>query len=159
MKVGFVFIGLMITSGVSMAQQGNAEFDSFLEAYTTTWNTHDGEALAAYYSADAELIMGSLPRIAGREAIESWWNTYFSRIDENRKGEFKLVSLRDIAPGVRIVNVTSKTFGANRTGEELESRLARGTWVLVKKNETWEITAMLGLPAEGEQRLRPGVDR
>jgi len=159
MRVGLVLIGLIITSSISNAQHGRAEFDSFLEAYTTTWNTHDGDALSLFFAADAELIMGSLPRITGREAIGSWWKTYFSRIDENRKGAFDLVSLRDIAPGAIIVNLSSKTFGTDRNGTELETRLARGTWVLVKRNEKWEITAMLGLPAEGEQRLRPGVDR
>jgi len=159
MKVELVLLGLFIASSVTFAQEGDSEFDSFLETYTTTWNTHDGDALAAFFTADADLIMGSLPRIAGREAISRWWNTYFSRIDESRKGEFKLLSLRDISPDVRIVNLSSKTFGAYSYGEELETRLARGIWVLVKRNEIWLITAMCGLPAEGEQRMRPGVDR
>lgn len=158
-KIGLMLMGLLATSGVSHAEEGNSGFDSFLKAYTAVWNTHDGNALAALFTADADLIMGSLPRIAGREAIGGWWNTYFSRIDKGRKGEFELLSLKDIAPDVRLVNVGSKTFGANRDDEELETRLARGTWVLVKKNETWLIVAMRGLPAEGEQRTRPGVDR
>lgn len=158
-NVGLLLLALLVTSGVSPAEQGNSEFNSFLEAYTATWNTHDGDALAALFTADADLIMGSLPRIAGREAIGGWWNTYFSRIDEGREGEFELLSLRDIAPGVLLVNVGSKTSGANGHGEELETRLARGTWVLVKRNETWLIAAMRGLPAEGEHRLRPGEDR
>lgn len=157
--LGLVLLALFITSGVSRAEEVSSEFDSFLENYTATWNTHDGGALAALFTADADLIMGNLPPIAGREAIGGWWNTYFSRIDEGRKGEFELLSLRDIAPGVRLVNVGSKTFGTNRHGEELETRLARGTWVLVKRNESWLIAAMRGLPAEGEQRLRPGADR
>lgn len=134
-------------------------FDSFLETYTATWNTHDGIALAALFTTDADLIMGDLPRIAGRERIGEWWNTYFSRIDEGRTGEFELHLVRDIAPDVRLANVGSKTFGANEHGGELETRLARGTWVLVKRDGTWLIAAMRGLPAEGEQRLRPGVDR
>lgn len=156
--LGLVLLALLVTSGASPAEKGHSDFDSFLETYTTTWNTHDGDALAALFTADADLIMGNLPRVAGREAIGAWWNMYFSRLDEGRRGKFKVVSLRDIAPGVRLVNVGSKTFGRNERGEELETRLARGTWVLVKKGETWLIAAMRGLPAEGEHRLRPGAD-
>lgn len=151
---------------VSSAEEGDEEieeeksdFDSFLKAYTATWNTHDGDALGTFFTSDADLMMGNLPRIVGREAIGGWWNTYFSRIDEGRKGEFELISQRDIVPGAKLVNVSSKTFGAKEDGEELETRLARGTWVVVKRNEAWRIAAMRGLPAEGDQRERPGTDR
>ena len=159
MKAGLLLLGLFIVYGIPSSKERDSEFDSFLKAYTATWNTHDGDALAAFFTADADLIMGSQPRITGRNDIGKWWDTYFSRIDEGRKGEFKLLSLRDIAPGVLIVNISSKTFGENSHNKELETRLARGTWVLVKNNECWLISAMLGLPAEGEQRLRPGEDR
>jgi len=159
MKIGLVLLGILITSGVTPSKVGDPELDSFIEDYTTAWNIHHGDALIPFFTPDADLIMGSLPRIAGREAISKWWNMYFSRIDESRKGEFKLLSCKDITPDVRIVNISSKTFGTNKYGEELETRLARGTWVLVQNNETWQIAAMRGLPAEGEQRLRPGVDR
>lgn len=152
-------LALFVFSGVCRAEEGEPELDAFLQAYTAVWNAHDGQALAALFTADADFIMGSLPRTAGREAIGGWWNADFSRIDEGRKGEFELRSFRDIAPGVRLVNVGSTTSGVNKRGEELETRLARGTWVLVKRNETWLIAAMLGLPAEGEHRSRPGEDR
>jgi uncharacterized protein (TIGR02246 family) len=159
MKIRLLLLGLLITSCVSPLTEGDSEFKSFLEAYTTAWNTHNGDSVAAYFTSDADLIMGSLPQITGREAIGGWWNTYFSQIDESRKGEFKLLTIKDITPDVRIVNISSKTFGRNMDNEELETRLARGTWILVKRNEIWQIAAMRGLPAEGEQRFRPGVDR
>jgi uncharacterized protein (TIGR02246 family) len=158
-KVGLVILVLFNTSFVSPDSKADPGFDSFLEAYTTAWNTHDSDALAAMFTDDADLIMGNLPRIDGKEAIGRWWNTYFSRIDEDRKGEFKLLSLRNIAPDVQIVNVSSKTFSSNKQGKELETRLARGTWVLVKTNNSWLIAAMRGMPAMGEQRLSPGTDR
>jgi hypothetical protein len=105
-KIGLVLLGLLIASGVSNAEERNSESEPFVVAYTATWNTHDAGALAAAFTTDADLIMGSLPRIAGRKIIRQWWDVYFSRIDEFRKGEFKLLSLIDIAPDVRIVNVS-----------------------------------------------------
>jgi uncharacterized protein (TIGR02246 family) len=151
-------VGVLATSSVATADGVNSDFD-FLEVYAATWNTHDADALAALFAADADMIMGNLPRVAGREAIRSWWQTYFSRIDAGRKGEFDLLSQRVIVPGVRLVNVASKTSGANDSGEELATRLARGTWLVVKEGGTWHIAAMRGLPVEGEERLRPGTDR
>lgn len=151
----FILFGI---AGMSSGEEDNSAFDSFLEAYTAKWNTHDGDAVATMFTDDADLMMGNLPRIDGREAIAAVWNAYFSRISENRKGEFHVLSLRDIASGVRLVNVRSKTFGTDQNGEELETRLARGTWVLVKRDGFWLIAAMRGLPEEGENRLGPGTD-
>lgn len=157
--VGLPLLLLVATPAVLPAGEPEAEFDSLLDSYTATWNTHDGDALASFFTDDADLIMGNLPRIDGREAIGDWWSTYFSRIEAARHGEFELLSLRDIAPGVRLANVGSRTFGEDASGGELEARLARGTWVLVRGDDTWLIAAMRGLPAEGEHRVRPGTDR
>ena len=151
-------LGLLVVASLSSAEEGRPELD-FVEVYASAWNTHDGAALAAMFTADADLIMGNRPRAVGREAIAEWWNTYFSRIAEGRRGEFEVLSEREIAPGVRLVNVGTKTFGEDEHGEELETRLARGTWVMVKREGTWLIAAMRGLPAEGDRRLAPGTDR
>jgi len=141
-----------------MAQDVSPEAD-LLEVYTSVWNTHDGAALGALFSADADLIMGNHPRVEGREAIGGWWQTYFSQVDAGRMGKFVVVSEREIAPGVRLLNVLSKTSGSDETGTELPTRLARGTWIVVERDGAWEIAAMRGLPAEGEQRVAPGTDR
>ncbi|HKJ18747.1 MAG TPA: nuclear transport factor 2 family protein [Xanthomonadales bacterium] len=157
--VGLLLLLLVAIPVVSPAGESESEFDSLLYAYTATWNKHDGDALAAFFTNNADLIIGNLPRIDGREAIGDWWNSYFSRIDTARHGEFELLSLRDIAPGVKLANVGSRTFGEDTKGGELETRLARGTWVLVRRADTWRIAAMRGMPAEGEGRIRPGTDR
>jgi uncharacterized protein (TIGR02246 family) len=137
----------------------DADFDAFLDVYTAIWNEHDGVALSALFTTDADLIVGNLPRIDGREAIGEWWDGYFSRLDNGRKGEFELLSIREIAPGIGLVNIRSKTLGTASVGEVLDTRLARGTWVVVKTDGTWLITSMRALPAEGEDRFRPGEDR
>ena len=120
----------------------SSEFGSFLQAYTAIWNTHDGNALAALFTREADLIMGNLPRIVGREAIGEWWKTYFSRIVEDRKGAFELLSLKELTPEVMLVNIASKTFGVNEHGAQLETRLARGTWIIVKRNAVLQIAAL-----------------
>lgn len=159
LSVGMLLSLLLVLPGNSPAREQGQDFDRFLIAYTATWNTHDGNALAALFADDADLIVGNLPRIDGRAAIGASWTTYFSRISENRRGEFELLSLRDIAPGVRLANVRSRTFGVDEDGEELETRLARGTWVLVRSDGVWRIAAMRAQPEVGENRTAPGTDR
>lgn len=153
-----LLLGALATSSVAAAGDVTPDTD-FLQVYAATWNAHDAGALAALFTADADIVMGNLPRVAGREAIRRWWRTYFSGIDAGRRAEFKMVSDRVLAPGVRLVNVVSKTSGVADSGEKLETRLARGTWVVVKKGKNWLIAAMRGLPAEGDERVRPGRDR
>lgn len=158
-NMGLVLVVVLPASCAYPAKEASPDFDAFLRVYTETWNQHDGVALSALFAADADLIAGSLPRVDGREAIGQWWDRYFSRLDEGRKGEFEVLSLRDIAPGVRLADIRSKTSGMDSTGVVLETRLARGTWVVVETGETWMIASMRALPAEGENRFRPGEDR
>ena len=42
-------------------------------AYRTTWNGHDPSELAAFFTEDADMIMGTDPIALGREAIKGWW--------------------------------------------------------------------------------------
>jgi uncharacterized protein (TIGR02246 family) len=153
-----MLVALLAVSGASVAETASSELDSFLNAYTTAWNVHNGNALSALFATDADLIMGSLPMVAGRAAIGEWWVQYFSRIARDRKGTFDVLSSREIAPGVRLANIASRTFGVSKQGKVLDTRLARGTWVLVKKDGAWQIAAMRGLPAAGEERSTPGTD-
>ncbi|MEJ2152576.1 MAG: SgcJ/EcaC family oxidoreductase [Gemmatimonadota bacterium] len=132
---------------------------AWVEAYEKAWNTHEAFAVAAFFSEDADFIVGNGPRIVGRDAVEEWWRSYFSGIDDGRKGTFAIVSLGAIAPEVVLVNINSTTAGHGHSGEALPTRLARGTWVVVQHNGKWQIAVFRALPAEGDVRSGPGRDR
>jgi uncharacterized protein (TIGR02246 family) len=132
---------------------------AWIDAYEKTWNTHDASAVASFFSEDADFIAGNGPWIVGRDAIEESWQRYFSGIDEARQGTFAIASLRVITPEVVLVNINSTTAGHGPSGEDLPTRLARGTWVVTRQNEAWQITAFRALPAEGDVRTAPGRDR
>ncbi len=135
------------------------ELLSLLNAYEEAWNTHEAGSVAAFFSRDADMVMGNHPRATGRNAIEASWAAYFSKIDETRKAEFELESFRMITPEVAIINVGSTTSGAAHSRDELPTRLARGMWVLVKDGDRWRITALRALPAVGDERVTAGTDR
>lgn len=80
-----------------------------VDAYGHAWNTHDAASVAAFFSEDADMVMGNGPRVNGRTAIQDWWGHYFGAIDEQRTGTFAVESIRLIAPDVALVNVTSRT--------------------------------------------------
>jgi len=126
-----------------------------VETYERQWNTHDPAAVAAFFTVDADMIMGNLPRVQGRQAIQDSWAKYFAAIEVERRGTFEVVSLRLITPEVALVNITSETGGLDAEGRAMSTRLARGTWILVRESDAWFISAMRGQPAEGDVRGPP----
>jgi uncharacterized protein (TIGR02246 family) len=154
-------IGLATASaGLLQAQVQDVPHDvrAWVKKYEDVFNTHKAPAVAAFFSEDADMIVGNGPRIVGREAIQEWWAHYFSKIDEERKGTFAIDSFRVIAPGVVLINLATTTAGRRSTGEELPARLARGTWVVIRESGEWRISALRAFPAVGEMRFKPGID-
>lgn len=131
----------------------------FVAVYSTVWNRHDEHELANLFEEGADLIMGGTPRIEGRAQIVQWWATYFSHLDPGRQGKFQIDSVMVLAEEVCLLNVLTKTGGKRANGEPLETRRARGTWILVRQYDSWRIQAMRGNPAVGESRTEPGTDR
>lgn len=130
-----------------------------IRKYEQAWNSHNATSVCVFFTDDADMVMGNGPRIVGRDAIQDWWGAYFAKIATSRKGTFDIDSARIIAPDVALINVNSITSGHGPDGEELPTRLARGTWVLVRRSGEWWIAALRGLPAEGDVRVSPGTDR
>ena len=131
----------------------------YVDAYQTALNTHDPAAVAAFFSDDADMVFYHLPALRGREAIESWWRTYFERQEPERRGTFEVTSARLLTPGVALVNVATTTGGAGAGGEALPARKARGTWLLRRHGGDWVISAMRGFPTEQDSvELVPSLE-
>jgi uncharacterized protein (TIGR02246 family) len=144
--------------GPATTQDAAAGVRAWIDAYEKTWNTHEASAVAAFFSEDADFIAGNGPRIVGRDAIEESWQRYFSGIDEARQGTFAIASLKVITLEVVLVNINSTTAGHGPSGDNLPTRLARGTWVVTRNNGELQISAFRALPAEGDVRTGPGRD-
>jgi uncharacterized protein (TIGR02246 family) len=148
-----------LSGAQAQAAEDSAAVRSTVEAYERVWNTHEASAVAMFFSEDADMIIGNGPIVRGRQAIQEAWSVYFARQDQAREGTFTIDSTRAIAPGVVLVNIDSRTGGRTPNGQELPTRLARGTWVVARHGEGWLISALRALPAEGEMRTGPGRDR
>jgi uncharacterized protein (TIGR02246 family) len=130
----------------------SASVYKFVEAYQHTINTHDPAALAAFFTEDADLMMFNLPGVHGRQAIENWWRdvwqSKFNRQEPGRKGTIIPNSVRFLASDVALVNIETRTGGKDSMGVELDTRKARGTWLLHRQKGNWLISSILGMPTE-----------
>ena len=141
-------------SNIAAAQtvEDSASVYKFIEAYQQTFNTRDPAALAEFFTEDADFLMFNLPEILGRQAIENLWRSYwqskFNKQEPERKGKFILNSVRFFSSDVALVNIESITGGRDSLGVELQTRKARGSWLLHRQNSNWLISALCGMPTE-----------
>jgi uncharacterized protein (TIGR02246 family) len=151
---------MLIAASSTLAQTtGPGQLENFVDRYEETWQLHDAERLATFFAEDADMIMGIEPRIVGRAAIEAWWSQYFSRIDSRRILSISIESIRLLSPDIAVLNVATTTSGIHSTtNESLEPRKARGTWVVVRTDGDWKISALRAHSPVGEPREAPGTD-
>jgi uncharacterized protein (TIGR02246 family) len=136
------------------------ELAEFVEQYEESWQLHDAENLGRFFADDCDMVVGIQPRMVGRMAVSQWWDGYFSRIDSGRQLTISVESIRLLQPNVALINVETTTGGNHsQTNEILESRKARGTWVVTSTDGEWKIAALRMHSPVGEQRTKPGTDR
>ena len=122
-----------------------------IDAYRAAWNTHDASAVAAFFTEDADFVMGNQPAAVGRRAIRDWWSDYFSVQEPERHLTLEVNSARFVAADVAVVNVTTTTGGRDRQGRDLLDRRFRGAWVVQRQSGEWMISAMRGVPTEQDR--------
>jgi uncharacterized protein (TIGR02246 family) len=146
---------ITLASPVNLLGQNKKDsvaISDFITRYQHTYNTHDPEAFSKFYTEDADFLMFTLPELHGRLTIENWWRRYwqsdFNKQEPERRGTFILNSLRFLANDVAIANIESITGGEDSLGVEIQTRKARGTWILHRQNGNWFISAISGMPTE-----------
>ena len=149
-------VALAVLPNLTAAQtaEDSAAVASFVDAYRTIWNSHDPSALAALFTPDADMIMGTDPVSLGRQGIQDWWREYFGRQEPDREVVIAIHRMRLIRPDVVLLNVATTTGGRSEQGSPLRSRDARGMWVVVREGGTWHISAMRGMPTEQDEIIR-----
>lgn len=161
LKYFLPFLLILITASNLLAQAAESDpLEDFVKKYEETWQAHDAKRLADFFDEDSDMIVGIAPRMIGRDAIEASWDLYFSRIDSGRLISISIESIRILSPNVALLNVHTTTGGTHsQTNEVLESRKARGTWVVTRGSGGWRISALRAHSPVGELREEPGRDK
>lgn len=144
-------LAVPIVDAAAQTASDSAAVLARVEAYGSAWNTHDASALAAFFTDDADVVMGNLPAAHGRRAIRDSWAEYFERQEPERQLTLDVSPVRFVAPDVAIVHVGTTTGGRDRSGRELSTRRFRGIWVMHSRDDGWLVAAMRGLPREEDR--------
>jgi uncharacterized protein (TIGR02246 family) len=153
------------------AAQHSADADAIrarIDAYLSVWNAHDAAGLAAFFTEDADSVMGNQPAAHGPAEIREQWQTYFARQEPERHLTLEVSPIRFVAAGVAVMTVATTTGGRDSRGEELVARRFRGAWLWRRQDGNWLIAAMRGVPTEQDrvtlnatdaaaERLKPDV--
>ncbi|MGD8279260.1 MAG: SgcJ/EcaC family oxidoreductase [Gemmatimonadota bacterium] len=149
---GFLAAGLIIAAlpspTVAQSAADSASVRTYIEAYRDTWDTHDASAVSALFTEDADMVMGNVPVVHGRQAIRDYWQDYFAMQEPGRHLTLDVIPARFIARDVAIVTVGTTTGGHDPEGRELHARRFRGTWLLQRQGGDWLIAGMRAFPLE-----------
>ena len=68
---------VILLASYGLSAQAPVDPQELTDRWTTAYNDHDGEALAALYTEGAELLAYGEQALTGREAIRSFWASDF----------------------------------------------------------------------------------
>ena len=146
-----VLLTMLSTAIMAQSTKDSTELYKRIQEYQHTFNTRDAVALSEFFTEDADVVVGNLLKVKGRQAIEDFWRNYwrsqFNRQEPGRRGTFTVNSLRKITTDVALINLLSVTGGRDTTGTELRTRNARGTWVVHRLDGEWLIASIFMMPA------------
>ena len=139
---------LLSTVITAQTEADSTELYTLVKVYQDTFNTRNATALSAFFTEDADVVIGNLLEAKGRQAVQNWWKSYFAKQEPGRRGTFTVSSVRKIATDVALINLQSLTGGQDAKGSELRPRKARGTWVMHRLNGEWLIASLCAMPTE-----------
>ena len=132
----------------AQTEKDSAAVRAQIEAYRNAWNTHESDAIAGFFTEDADMVMGNLPAAHGRQAIQDWWGDYFARQEPERNITTAVNSVKIIGANVALASVATTTGGQDANGKALLTRKARGVWLMRKRDGDWLIDTIRGFPVE-----------
>ena len=70
---------LILLPAVLQAQTitDSTELYTLVKTYQDTFNTRSAKALSAFFTEDADVVVGNLLEAKGRQAIENFWRNYW----------------------------------------------------------------------------------
>jgi uncharacterized protein (TIGR02246 family) len=84
-----------------------ASLERLVGELEAAWNSADGAAFAEAFADDADFVNVYGMHVRGRTAIAAGHRFIFTTIYKDSKVEYRVVSVRELAPGVALVHVSA----------------------------------------------------
>jgi uncharacterized protein (TIGR02246 family) len=139
-------IAFLIAAGATnLPAQSRAVDEAAIRAHAaaieSAINKRDADALAALFTTDADEINVDGPRNAGRDVMRQVWATDFTKWPKTQRFTLAVTGMRFVRQDIAIVETTGHF-------NEGPVRSTRGTWVSVRQDGQWLITALRVYPAQ-----------
>ena len=128
------------------------DLEELVRLYRAAFNSFQPEAVSAFYTADADIIVRNAPAIRGKDAISNWWRVYFS--SPRAPADFDLLKVQSLTPDAAIVEVLATGPRTDSKGNAIPARQAHGAWLVVHQSGAWKIAALRVLPGKPDRVIR-----
>lgn len=121
-----------------------------IEAFEDAWNAHSPSEVAALVSEDATLAFPFGPWFRGRAAFEQGF-AFLDGMPDGRMIKLTVADQRFLSPDVAVADVEAEiTGGVGTEGAEVRPIWDCATYVLKKRDGTWEVEALRVMLARNE---------
>jgi len=121
------------------AEDPSALLDQFMKA----WSESDAKSIAALFAGDADFVNPDGYKASGRDAIEAFYASAFVRGYAGSRGAGEVVSQREVAPGLVLIDGRWSIAGARtETGAPRPAEQGILSALVRKDSEGWRIVAL-----------------
>lgn len=150
MSIKIIFTALIIFTAAALAfaqenpkgaemSKDEANIRQAVQQLENGWNTRDGKAFAAPFTADADYVVVNGMYIKGREAINKGHQQIFDTVYKDSTNKATVKGVRFVRADVAIVHVEWE-LAVRYEGKE-EKGKALNTLIMTKDGNKWSIAA------------------
>src|SRR5262249_46553293 len=133
----FLLIFASISSSiVALDTNDNQAIHHIIENFANTWNDHEGQGFADYYTQDAYFVNIFGMTFVGKQEIEERHTKILESILKGSTFEVTDIKFREAKPDVVIALVYWKVSNIQKPGNETLKGIF--THVILKNQENWE---------------------
>jgi uncharacterized protein (TIGR02246 family) len=140
MKIGMVcaVVACLVAPAMAVAAEGDTakaeqEIRARAQEFAAAWQKHDAGLIAAFYTADGDLVTGSGQMHSGRDGIEQLLRDAFDGSLKDSTFTSTVEKVKFVKPDVAIVDYDAEIKGGD-AGETHKFHLVS---VLVKQGDKW----------------------
>lgn len=138
-----VFCGIFFASAAfALDTKDRDSIHQIVDHFATAWNQQEGRGFADYYAEDADFVNIFGMTFSGKQEIEDRHVKILETIFKGSVFDVADVKIREVKPGLAIVQTHWTVSGIQKTGAETKEVL-KGvfTHAFVKNGDEWQITS------------------